>query len=334
MQVEHLSELSSTELALIWTTYIENSLSLQVLTYFKTVNKDPDIAPIITKSLKLSQETIDQLAELFHNESIPVPAGFTEKDLYPNAPRLYSDMFAQRYMKHMTKMGMSTYAMATAVAARKDVSSLFQKNLKETMKLHNENTEIMLEKGIYIRPPILTKPDKVEFITKQSFMEGLVGRKRPLTAVEISHMSLNIENNLVGSTLLTGFAQVAQNPKVRDYMVRGKQIALKHAEVFRKHLVDDEISSPSVWDSTVERSITPPFSDKLMIYHTNALNAFGVGNYGLAIAACLRNDLAVDYTRLMAEVLKYAEDGTNIMIDEGWLEQPPQATDFRALTYH
>lgn len=334
MQVEHTPELSSTELALIWSTYIENSLSIQVLTHFNSINQDPDIAPAINNSLQLSQETVDQLAELFKKESIPVPAGFTQEELHPNAPRLYSDVYALRYMKHMTKIGLSTYAMATAASARTDVSSLFQKNLEETLKLHNENTKIMLEKGIYIRPPILTKPDKVEFVTRQTFMQGLIGRKRPLTAIEICHMSMNIENNLIGSTLLTGFAQVAQNPKVREYMVRGKQIGHKHAEVLRKHLVDDEIASPSVWDSTIERSITPPFSDKLMLYHTNALNSFGIGNYGLAIAASLRNDLVMDYTRLMTEVLKYAEDGANLMIDEGWLEQPPQATDFRALSHH
>jgi nitrogen fixation protein len=29
----------------------------------------------------------------------------------------------------------------------------------------------------------------------------------------------------------------------------------------------------------------------------------------------------------MAEILQYAEDGANIMIDNGWREQPPQAPD-------
>jgi hypothetical protein len=37
--------------------------------------------------------------------------------------------------------------------------------------------------------------------------------------------------------------------------------------------------------------------------------------------------LAADYIRLTAEIAAFAEDGLNIMIDNGWLEQPPQATD-------
>lgn len=32
-------------------------------------------------------------------------------------------------------------------------------------------------------------------------------------------------------------------------------------------------------------------------------------------------------TRLMAEIGKFAEDGLTILIDNGWLEKPPQAAD-------
>jgi len=38
-------------------------------------------------------------------------------------------------------------------------------------------------------------------------------------------------------------------------------------------------------------------------------------------------DLGVMYNRLSLEVQLYSEDGSNIMIHNKWLEQPPMATD-------
>jgi hypothetical protein len=40
-----------------------------------------------------------------------------------------------------------------------------------------------------------------------------------------------------------------------------------------------------------------------------------------------RHDLGSIYVRLSAEVSQFVEDGANIMIENGWLEQPPQASD-------
>nr|WP_285847881.1 MULTISPECIES: DUF3231 family protein [unclassified Mesobacillus] len=50
------------------------------------------------------------------------------------------------------------------------------------------------------------------------------------------------------------------------------------------------------------------------------------------IAESQRSDLVVDYSRVNAEVLKYSEDGINIMIANEWLEQPPLSVDRKDLT--
>ena len=55
--------------------------------------------------------------------------------------------------------------------------------------------------------------------------------------------------------------------------------------------------------------------------------AAGVGNYGMAMAASPRRDLGMRYASLIPEISLYAEDGANIMINHGWLEEPPQADD-------
>lgn len=57
------------------------------------------------------------------------------------------------------------------------------------------------------------------------------------------------------------------------------------------------------------------------------LNGMGIGHYGRSLGSSPRRDLGTHYTRLISEVILYVEDGTNIMIENGWLEQIPQATD-------
>jgi hypothetical protein len=37
------------------------------------------------------------------------------------------------------------------------------------------------------------------------------------------------------------------------------------------------------------------------------------------------------YTRLIGELLNFSDDGANIMINHGWMEQPPEAADRKKL---
>jgi hypothetical protein len=110
-------------------------------------------------------------------------------------------------------------------------------------------------------------------------------------------------------------------------MTRGKEIAEKHENVFREVLLKDDLPLPSTWDSATSQSTVAPFSDKLMMFHVNILNATSIASYGTSIAGSLRKDLSADYSRLTLEVIKYADDGVKIMIKNNWLEQPPQAVD-------
>jgi hypothetical protein len=74
----------------------------------------------------------------------------------------------------------------------------------------------------------------------------------------------------------------------------------------------------------VTNSTTSPFSDKLMMFHTQVLIQASIAFYGAALSVSMRKDLASHYLRLTGEVLLYAEDGTNIMINNGWLEKHRQ----------
>ncbi|WP_010097634.1 DUF3231 family protein [Ornithinibacillus scapharcae] len=153
-----------------------------------------------------------------------------------------------------------------------------------------------------------------------------------MNVVEINHIEANIETNSVGKVLLKGLAQVAKSKKVRDYCIRGSDIAKKHIKVFQDLLSNDDIPAPSAWDIELTDSTVTPFSDKLIMFHTTLLIASSISNYSTASAASLRKDISASYVRLTAEIAQYAIDGTNIMIKNGWLEQPPQVPDYKGLS--
>jgi hypothetical protein len=44
-----------------------------------------------------------------------------------------------------------------------------------------------------------------------------------------------------------------------------------------------------------------------------------------------RRDLTADYARMNTEIALIAEEGINLLIEKGWMEQPPSATDHESL---
>jgi hypothetical protein len=199
--------------------------------------------------------------------------------------------------------------------------------LSESAKLFNKATEIMLSKGTFIRAPYVPESKMVEYIQKKSYVAGWFGEKRPLNVIEMTSIYFNMIQNQLGRTLTMGFSQVAKSQKVRDYMVRGRDIADKHVEIFGSVLSGDHLPAASARSTLPSDSIVAPFSDKLMMFHVVTLNSVGIAHYGTSAGTSMRHDLGAIYVRLAAEIAKYAGEGLNIMMENAWLEQPPQATD-------
>src|SRR5207237_1004371 len=96
---------------------------------------------------------------------------------------------------------------------------------------------------------------------------------------------------------------------------------------FNQFLIKEDLPASPGWESHVLNTTTNIFSDKLIMYTVLAMVAAGIGNYGMALAGSPRRDLGLKYMTLIPEVALYAEDGANIMIKYGWMEEPPQADD-------
>jgi hypothetical protein len=323
--------MTASEVAALWNAYMQNTMANSIIKHFAAVNEDEDNFQLIQNTLNTCEFVVSGARTIFENDHHAIPVGFTDEDINLKVSRVYSDLFTLRYIKYMAAFGVSSAAAMLELLAREDVRQYFTEVTQKFLDLYNDATELLLKKGAYIRSPTMPPMEKTEYLQNESFLSGLLGKHRPLTAIELSHICKNTETNSIGRTFLIGFAQIAQLPEVRDYMDRGSQIAEKQETVFREILLNDGMPLPSTWDSTVSKSTDSPFSDKLMMYHTIQLNMISVTAYGASIAGSMRMDLGGHYTRLMAEILQYSNDGIKFMIEKGWIEQPPQNVDRDAL---
>ncbi|MDT3765872.1 DUF3231 family protein [Priestia filamentosa] len=326
---KHPTQLTSAEIACIWTNYMQDSMSKCVLSYLLQTVEDNDIRPLIQWAYDISCTHIEELTTLFQKEQIPLPTGFTDEDINVNAPRLYTDAFILNYLAHMARVGMLGYSGFTSMGARKDLKTYFIKGLRETSDLFDQSTDLLLEKGLYIRAPYISYPTKTDFVDSHKYLSGfsLFSKQRPLNAIEISHLYMNSITNHIGSKLSLSFAQVSPQEEIQNWMLRGRDISQKHMRVFTRILLDSDIESPISPDVAITDTTTPPFSDKLAMFHMAMLSATGTGNYATAASASQRSDLIINYERLSLEVALYAKDGADIMIKNQWMEQPPTTLD-------
>lgn len=334
MQENHSTRLTSSEISAIWSSYQNNSLSICMLKYFLANVDDTDIKSIVQNALITSEQNLNISKDILLNDNQPEPVGFTDEDVSPTVSRLYSDTFYLYYLENMAKVGLSVYGVALCTAANKKVRDFLSQAIQKSTELYNKVAEVLLAKGLYVRPPYVSTSKTVDFIDNKKYLGGLMdlnNNNRPLNVIEITHIEANLKTNSVGATLLTGFAQAAKSKKVRNYCTTGKEIAKKHVQVFTTMLTNDDLPSPMPWDMEISDSTVAPFSDKLMMYHTTTLITSGLSNYTTASAASFRTDIQASYVRLTAEITQYAKDGINILIKNKWLEQPPQIPDHKKL---
>ncbi|UOF92647.1 DUF3231 family protein [Fodinisporobacter ferrooxydans] len=324
-------KLNSAEQAKLWSTYMGNTMAICVLSYMLHHVEDQEIKIVVENALSLSEQFVKTIKEIFVQENYPIPQGFTEEDVNVGAPRLFEDPFYLHYLKYVSKAGISLYGIAVPLMIRSDIQTFFTKCVDSTMKLVNQVNEVSIAKGLIAKPAFTPYPSHVDFIKKQTYLNGFFGEVRPLQALEITHLYDNIENNATSRAVLIGFSQVAQSEQVRAYFLRGKEIVAKHYDICSQVLQKEDVSSPPILDTLVTTSTVPPFSDKLMMFHKLDMFSMRIRTYGNALAVSARHDIAAKYGRFLLEVGNYVEDGANILIEHGWLEQPPQAADREAL---
>lgn len=323
-----LARLTSAEFAQLWMQYMNDSGSICILSFFYEKAEDEEIKSLIKHSLSLSKSHIDKLTNIFTEEKHAIPEGFkVEKDVNLQAPRLYTDLYKLNFIHMMSKIGLANYSAAYTSTTRADITDYFRECMTETMELYKVSKELLLAKGFYIWPPQVSYSSEVEFVKSQKFLYDVIGEKRPLLVCEAENLFSNLQRNALGDATITGFSQVAQNEDVKEFFVKGIEIAKKHVRLFGDKLVESNLPVPTTWAAEITESTEFTFSDKLMMYFTSGMIGLSIGYYGTAVAQSPRVDLSVMYNRLSLEIQLYSEDGANIMIKNRWMEQPPMASN-------
>ena len=323
--------ITSAELGKLWATYMGNSMAKCILRYYLQHVKDQEIQALLEQALKLSEEFLETSREIFTKVNFPVPIGFTEKDVNLAAPRLFQDEFYVHYLKYTSKAGMSIYNIAIHLVYRKDVKDFFRYCMDSTMDLMDQIKQILMNKGLIKKPPLIPIPEKVEFV-HQDFLNGYFGHVRPLHALEIAHFYDNIENNVASKALIMGFAQVVRDKKIRRLFDRGIDLTKSNIESYMKKLNDENLPAPSYLDDLVTTSTTPPFSDKLMLFHKMDMFSIKIRSFGNSAAVNGRHDIGLIYTKAIMKNAIFVEEAMKIMIENGWMEQIPQAAEREKLT--
>lgn len=322
------TRLNASEIGVLWNTCMESSMYSCMFKHFLSNVQDKDIRLLLESAVDVTNKMVSWIIEAFNKEGLSIPIGYTTEDINTKAPRLYSDPFYLYFLNHKTKAGIATQGLALTTSVRPDVREFYTRCCSSIIELHQKTVDLLLSKGLYIRPPYITTPKTTDFVKKKNFLAGyLVHEKRPLLAVEISSLFHGIIMISLGKEVLIGFRQVAESKKVRHYMDKGIDLANRFLNMYIPILSQEDIPVPMSWDTSVTDSTVSPFSDKLMMAKSLYMSAVVIANCGTAISTNLRHDLLPGYTRTMMETADHAEDGVKIMIENGWLEEPPRVID-------
>jgi hypothetical protein len=185
--------LTAPEIASLWTQYIFDTMSICFFRYALEHIEDHEVKSIYQTSLELSKKHVQKITEFMSKENYPIPRGFTEEDdVNIHAPRLFQDPFYLNYIYIMSLQGMTGYALSVSNSIRSDLRKYYITCMSETMELFDQSIDLMLSKGLFTRPPIISPPDSIDFVKHQSFLTGWLGDRRPLNAIEIGDISFNM----------------------------------------------------------------------------------------------------------------------------------------------
>lgn len=324
---------TATEICHLWSSYMAECMSVAFLKHMVAKSKDPAFHKVLQFALNTSSQRVDSMENLFKVILHPIPYGFGEEDVDINAPQLFSEEFCVMYTRFTSKYILINYGFAFSDCTRSDFRQLFSGFIDGTKAVIATADNVLIAKGLLTKQPNIPVPKKTVFINNKGYYGSIFGANRPINAIEISNI-FNIttfKRNM--RALKLGFAQVVKSEKIRDYLIKGLHMADKQLDILVSFLHKEDLPGPEILDFRVTDSIDSPYSDRLMLYHVTVMIGYIAQSYGHGITNTARQDIGSAFTRLMIEIMKYTKDGVEILIENNWFEQIPQAADRQELTH-
>lgn len=319
--------LTSAEIGYLWTTYLINSKSKQAISYIVETSHDPNIKDIMKSSVELADKNTEGVKAIFETVNHPIPYGFSEHDVKLGSEKLFSDKLTLHTLKLFLSVGISQYSFSLSLAARDDVKALFNAGIQASLSLLNKTDEIALNKGIFMRTPNLPVSEKVEFAEDSDIVGRLIGRKRPMTAIEAASMFNTSLSNYIVKANIMGLSQTMKDDKIRDFYEKVISALKEHTQDLNEKLLVENLLTPSNLNSELSKSTENPFSDRLSLFVAYTLLGDLLGTYAVSKVTVMRKDLILALTHLSNEVTFLAKDAMDIMIKRGWYEEMPKNVD-------
>ncbi len=243
------------------------------------------------------------------------------------APRLFSDVLCLHYLNIMSIHGCHGYSGAVTTCSRSDVRAYFTRCNVSAVELCNRTKDVLLEKGLYYRSPVVLPPESSDFVKDHNFLTGWFGDKRPLSCIEITDIYFNLKKSIMAKALIVAFSQVAKSKKIRDFFLKAENAKESNIQMFHEILNVENLPTPPTFEAEITDSTTAPFSDKLMMFQIGFLFSTAKVYYGTGWASSPRRDLTPKYIKAISGDLLIGNNWMDLMIKYGWLEQPPLAED-------
>lgn len=327
------TKLVSSELGNLWLAYQEKTMLMKFLEHFLEHTENEETQRMLQRSYDLSVQSVIQIRSFFELAGAVIPVGFTEGDLHKGAPKLFDYTYDVMFLHLMSKIETALFSLHSTMSYRLDVFEFFRQLSEDAQETYRQTTQYLLQIGVLSRPPYVSMPKEVEMVTNKSYFSGysLLNEKRALNTVEVSLIHNAIETNLTGMQLMMGFAQVAHDKQVKKYFADGMDLSKKIETTLGEFLREEFIEPPATHAGKATNSTIAPFSDKLMMYITSILSTFGLGSNAIGGAFSLRNDLPITMAILAKDIVSFAKEGGKIMVENGWMEEPPQVEDRKQL---
>ncbi|MDQ1143882.1 hypothetical protein QE429_000709 [Bacillus sp. SORGH_AS 510] len=323
-------KLTSTDIAALWKTHIQGTAERCFLQHFLQYLQDEEIKSIVEEAKALVDTIIGKIEGILEKENFPIPKGFSDKDVDLYAPALFTDLFALSFVYRGGQVKMPHFTNTLSKVSRLDIFEFLKECLYGETELHKKAFALMLSKGLYDAPPKMEYPKTIEFVQHEpTLINSWFGEKRPINCMEMAELFQDIERNATGLVLLKGLIQVSKNKEIKEYLLKGKNLAENQIKTFNKLLDENDNFIGTPVPLEVTNSTISPFSEKLIMFFVSSANSIAISTLGDALSVSLRKDIAATFTLFFMEVMKYGDEGLKLMIKRGWLEQPPQPIDRR-----
>jgi len=276
--------------------------------------------------LNQSRVSIEATKTIFIKENIAIPLGFTDEDIRVKALKMFSDTFILYFCNDIVLLSLSTFSSAISDCTRKDVRNYFQMSLEFTLNMQNDINDLMLSKGVYLRPPQIAIDNVVDFVDEKKYLSGFLGGLRPINVAEIANLSRIIHRAQFSKMIFVAFGKIAKSKEISLHFSKGRDGIQKVLDSLQEVLEKENIPISASGDYEIFDIDVSPFSDRLMLFFVNmCLGIFCFNMVSQAMTSSFRSDIVLKVTKIMNDMKQFYGEGLKLTIKEGWLEKPPQS---------